>query len=415
MNKILRAKVVQGYEQGKTDEEIADSLKISRKTVSEIRALEIACKLGQEFTELEVAERFHKTTDEIHRYKHNYILRHFLNSSSNYISKIPSSSRIDSIYQQIGGTKKYILEKIIIHKLKAKENIEGFAKSVPISLEETKTIIEDYAIRKIRKQGYTLEELHKMLHLNLAENPRVHRIYLEVKKENESGERGEESKRQNEIINLYKENRKDKLEEITSSELNKYLINYIAIQRKKGKNIHNIAQELNRSHKTIQRIIALYIIRESSMGIPKQHISAYLWLTIAQIKKITYNYISEELKDNTMQHIAGLNSSTYDQIQLMYNEGVLEMKKSIHKMHPTKDSSKNLAFLKHYNKEEMEKIRVEYIQGLENKISVGELIKRLKISRQYANRILYLEIARSVYQGSSVPQIAERLHKSSII
>ena len=35
LNKILRAKVVQGYEQGKTDEEIADSLKISRKTVVE--------------------------------------------------------------------------------------------------------------------------------------------------------------------------------------------------------------------------------------------------------------------------------------------------------------------------------------------------------------------------------------------
>ncbi|EMF0068900.1 hypothetical protein DSM13_RS03560 [Enterococcus hirae] len=245
LNKILRAKVVQGYEQGKTDEEIADSLKISRKIVVEIKLLEIACKLSQGFTELEIAERFHKPIEEIHRNKHNYILRRFSDSSSNNsiseippsssnnsISEIPPSSRIDSISQQIGGTKAYVLEKIIIQKLKKMENIEDITKSVSISLGETKKIIENCAIRKICEEGYTLEELHKMLHLNLAENPRVYNIYLEVKKENESGEKGVESRRQNEIINFYKENRKDKLEEITSSELNKYLINYIAIQRK---------------------------------------------------------------------------------------------------------------------------------------------------------------------------------------
>lgn len=415
LNKILRAKVVQGYEQGKTDEEIADSLKISRKIVVEIKLLEIACKLSQGFTELEIAERFHKPIEEIHRNKHNYILRRFSDSSSNNsISEIPPSSRIDSISQQIGGTKAYVLEKIIIQKLKKMENIEDITKSVSISLGETKKIIENYAIRKICEEGYTLEELHKMLHLNLAENPRVYNIYLEVKKENESGEKGVESRRQNEIINFYKENRKDKLEEITSSELNKYLINYIAIQRKKGKNIEEIAQELNRSHKTIRMIIAQFIISESSKGTPKQHISTYLWLTTAQMKKNVYNYLTVELKANTMQHIAWLNSSTFDQIQLMYIEGALEMKKSIHKMRPNKDSSKKLAFLKRHNKEEMKKIRVEFIQGLENKISHEELIEQLKISRPNAYRILNLEIARSIYQGFSVPQIAERLHKSSI-
>lgn len=415
LNKILRAKVVQGYEQGKTDEEIADSLKISRKTVVEIKLLEIACKLSQGFTELEIAERFHKPVEEIHRNKHNYILRRFSDSSSNNsISEIPPSSRIDSISQQIGGTKAYVLEKIIIQKLKKMENIEDITKSVSISLGETKKIIENYAIRKICEEGYTLEELHKMLHLNLAENPRVHNIYLEVKKENESGEKGVESRRQNEIINFYKENRKDKLEEITSSELNKYLINYIAIQRKKGKNIEEIAQELNRSHKTIRMIIAQFIISESSKETPKQHISTYLWLTTAQMKKNVYNYLTVELKANTMQHIAWLNSSTFDQIQLMYIEGALEMKKSIHKMRPNKDSSKKLAFLKRHNKEEMKKIRVEFIQGLENKISHEELIEQLKISRPTAYRILNLEIARSIYQGFSVLQIAERLHKSSI-
>ena len=415
LNKILRAKVVQGYEQGKTDEEIADSLKISRKTVVEIKLLEIACKLSQGFTELEIAERFHKPVEEIHRNKHNYILRRFSDSSSNNsISEIPPSSRIDSISQQIGGTKAYVLEKIIIQKLKKMENIEDITKSVSISLGETKKIIENYAIRKICEEGYTLEELNKMLYLNLAENPRVHNIYLEVKKENESGEKGVESRRQNEIINFYKENRKDKLEEITSNELNKYLINYIAIQRKKGKNIEEIAQELNRSHKTIRMIIAQFIISESSKGTPKQHISTYLWLTTAQMKKNVYNYLTVELKANTMQHIAWLNSSTCDQIQLMYIEGALEMKKSIHKMRPNKDSSKKLAFLKRHNKEEMKKIRVEFIQGLENKISHEELIEQLKISRPTAYRILNLEIARSIYQGFSVPQIAERLHKSSI-
>ncbi|NBA38712.1 hypothetical protein GVK96_04190 [Enterococcus hirae] len=415
LNKILRAKVVQGYEQGKTDEEIADSLKISRKTVVEIKLLEIACKLSQGFTELEIAERFHKPVEEIHRNKHNYILRRFSDSSSNNsISEIPPSSRIDSISQQIGGTKTYVLEKIIIQKLKKMENIEDITKSVSISLGETKKIIENYAIRKICEEGYTLEELNKMLYLNLAENPRVHNIYLEVKKENESGEKGVESRRQNEIINFYKENRKDKLEEITSSELNKCLINYIAIQRKKGKNIEEIAQELNRSHKTIRMIIAQFIISESSKGTPKQHISTYLWLTTAQMKKNVYNYLTVELKANTMQHIAWLNSSTFDQIQLMYIEGALEMKKSIHKMRPNKDSSKKLAFLKRHNKEEMKKIRVEFIQGLENKISHEELIEQLKISRPTAYRILNLEIARSIYQGFSVPQIAERLHKSSI-
>ncbi|WP_373191444.1 hypothetical protein [Enterococcus hirae] len=414
LNKILRAKVVQGYEQGKTDEEIADSLKISRKTVVEIKLLEIACKLSQGFTELEIAERFHKPVEEIHRNKHNYILRRFSDSSSNNsISEIPPSSRIDSISQQIGGTKAYVLEKIIIQKLKKMENIEDITKSVSISLGETKKIIENYAIRKICEEGYTLEELNKMLYLNLAENPRVHNIYLEVKKENESGEKGVESRRQNEIINFYKENRKDKLEEITSNELNKYLINYIAIQRKKGKNIEEIAQELNRSHKTIRMIIAQFIISESSKGTPKQHISTYLWLTTAQMKKNVYNYLTVELKANTMQHIAWLNSSTFDQIQLMYIEGALEMKKSIHKMRPNKDSSKKLAFLKRHNKEEMKKIRVEFIQGLENKISHEELIEQLKISRPTAYRILNLEIARSIYQGFSVPQIAERLHKSS--
>ncbi|EMF0267816.1 hypothetical protein C7N31_RS00090 [Enterococcus hirae] len=415
LNKILRAKVVQGYEQGKTDEEIADSLKISRKIVVEIKLLEIACKLSQGFTELEIAERFHKPIEEIHRNKHNYILRRFSDSSSNNsISEIPPSSRIDSISQQIGGTKAYVLEKIIIQKLKKMENIEDITKSVSISLGETKKIIENCAIRKICEEGYTLEELHKMLHLNLAENPRVYNIYLEVKKENESGEKGVESRRQNEIINFYKENRKDKLEEITSSELNKYLINYIAIQRKKGKNIEEIAQELNRSHKTIRMIIAQFIISESSKGTPKQHISTYLWLTTAQMKKNVYNYLTVELKANTMQHIAWLNSSTFDQIQLMYIEGALEMKKSIHKMRPNKDSSKKLAFLKRHNKEEMKKIRVEFIQGLENKISHEELIEQLKISRPNAYRILNLEIARSIYQGFSVLQIAERLHKSSI-
>lgn len=414
LNKILRAKVVQGYEQGKTDEEIADSLKISRKTVVEIKLLEIACKLSQGFTELEIAERFHKPVEEIHRNKHNYILRRFSDSSSNNsISEIPPSSRIDSISQQIGGTKAYVLEKIIIQKLKKMENIEDITKSVSISLGETKKIIENYAIRKICEEGYTLEELNKMLYLNLAENPRVHNIYLEVKKENESAEKGVESRRQNEIINFYKENRKDKLEEITSNELNKYLINYIAIQRKKGKNIEEIAQELNRSHKTIRMIIAQFIISESSKGTPKQHISTYLWLTTAQMKKNVYNYLTVELKANTMQHIAWLNSSTFDQIQLMYIEGALEMKKSIHKMRPNKDSSKKLAFLKRHNKEEMKKIRVEFIQGLENKISHEELIEQLKISRTTAYRILNLEIARSIYQGFSVPQIAERLHKSS--
>ena len=413
LNKILRAKVVQGYEQGKTDEEIADSLKISRKTVVEIKLLEIACKLSQGFTELEIAERFHKPVEEIHRNKHNYILRRFSDSSSNNsISEIPPSSRIDSISQQIGGTKAYVLEKIIIQKLKKMENIEDITKSVSISLGETKKIIENYAIRKICEEGYTLEELNKMLYLNLAENPRVHNIYLEVKKENESGEKGVESRRQNEIINFYKENRKDKLEEITSNELNKYLINYIAIQRKKGKNIEEIAQELNRSHKTIRMIIAQFIISESSKGTPKQHISTYLWLTTAQMKKNVYNYLTVELKANTMQHIAWLNSSTFDQIQLMYIEGALEMKKSIHKMRPNKDSSKKLAFLKRHNKEEMKKIRVEFIQGLENKISHEELIEQLKISRPTAYRILNLEIARSIYQGFSVLQIAERLHKS---
>ena len=415
LNKILRAKVVQGYEQGKTDEEIADSLKISRKIVVEIKLLEIACKLSQGFTELEIAERFHKPIEEIHRNKHNYILRRFSDSSSNNsISEIPPSSRIDSISQQIGGTKAYVLEKIIIQKLKKMENIEDITKSVSISLGETKKIIENCAIRKICEEGYTLEELHKMLHLNLAENPRVYNIYLEVKKENESGEKGVESRRQNEIINFYKENRKDKLEEITSSELNKYLINYIAIQRKKGKNIEEIAQEMNRSHKTIRMIIAQFIISESSKGTPKQHISTYLWLTTAQMKKNVYNYLTVELKANTMQHIAWLNSSTFDQIQLMYIEGALEMKKSIHKMRPNKDSSKKLAFLKRHNKEEMKKIRVEFIQGLENKISHEELIEQLKISRPNAYRILNLEIARSIYQGFSVLQIAERLHKSSI-
>ncbi|MDU7055997.1 MAG: hypothetical protein E6329_10475, partial [Enterococcus hirae] len=381
----------------------------------EIKLLEIACKLSQGFTELEIAERFHKPIEEIHRNKHNYILRRFSDSSSNNsISEIPPSSRIDSISQQIGGTKAYVLEKIIIQKLKKMENIEDITKSVSISLGETKKIIENCAIRKICEEGYTLEELHKMLHLNLAENPRVYNIYLEVKKENESGEKGVESRRQNEIINFYKENRKDKLEEITSSELNKYLINYIAIQRKKGKNIEEIAQELNRSHKTIRMIIAQFIISESSKGTPKQHISTYLWLTTAQMKKNVYNYLTVELKANTMQHIAWLNSSTFDQIQLMYIEGALEMKKSIHKMRPNKDSSKKLAFLKRHNKEEMKKIRVEFIQGLENKISHEELIEQLKISRPNAYRILNLEIARSIYQGFSVLQIAERLHKSSI-
>lgn len=62
----------------------------------------------------------------------------------------------------------------------------------------------------------------------------------------------------------------------------------------------------------------------------------------------------------------------------------------------------------------MKKIRVEFIQGLENKISHEELIEQLKISRPNAYRILNLEIARSIYQGFSVLQIAERLHKSSI-
>ncbi|EMF0145011.1 hypothetical protein OSF83_002875, partial [Enterococcus hirae] len=89
-------------------------------------------------------------------------------------------------------------------------------------------------------------------------------------------------------------------------------------------------------------------------------------------------------------------------------------KQEIHMKRLPKVSPKKLTFRKRHNKEEMKKIRVEFIQGLENKISDEELIKQLKIGTTTASRILYLEIARSIYQGFSVPQIAERLHKSSI-
>lgn len=137
-------------------------MNISPKIVVRTKVLEIACKLCQGSTVFQIAGRFNEISEEIHRNKHNYILRHFPDSSGN-----------NSISKRIGGMKKYVLEKIIIYKLKIKENIQDFAKSVPISLEETETIIEDYVICKIRKKGYTLEELNKMLHLNFTENPRA--------------------------------------------------------------------------------------------------------------------------------------------------------------------------------------------------------------------------------------------------
>ncbi|EMF0507107.1 hypothetical protein H5O67_000154 [Enterococcus hirae] len=88
-------------------------------------------------------------------------------------------------------------------------------------------------------------------------------------------------------------------------------------------------------------------------------------------------------------------------------------KQEIHMKRLPKVSPKKLTFRKRRNKEQMNKIHREFIHGLENKVSVKELTKRLMISRPTAYRILNLEIARSIYQGFSVPQIAERLHKSS--
>lgn len=309
LNKILRAKVVQGYEQGKTDEEIADSLKISRKTVVEIKLLEIACKLSQGFTELEIAERFHKPVEEIHRNKHNYILRRFSDSSSNNsISEIPPSSRIDSISQQIGGTKAYVLEKIIIQKLKKMENIEDITKSVSISLGETKKIIEDYAIKKIH-QGYTREELNSILPVSLDGYPRILETFKKVEKNNKlEGE----SKNTNTL--LLKTQPERVLEQLSFEELVKKL--------RKGIKIGDIATELDWTSEMVRHRMAEFIIQHSIKGMSKEEIGNQLCLTQTDIKVLPYQYIRDyKAMYHQIQRIAEKNGSTLAQIYKIYVEG----------------------------------------------------------------------------------------------
>ncbi|NAE70883.1 hypothetical protein [Enterococcus hirae] len=295
--KKIRVEFIQGLENKISHEELIEQLKISRPNAYRILNLEIARSIYQGFSVLQIAERLHKSSISIMDKKHAFIQNSFKRHSD-----------IPLIAENIGCSEDYVMEKLVVHKLKIKKNIKNISESLNISVEKTKTIIEDYAIKKIH-QGYTREELNIILPVSLDGYPRILETFKKVEKNNKlEGE----SKNTNTL--LLKTQPERVLEQLSFEELVKKL--------RKGIKIGDIATELDWTSEMVRHRMAEFIIQHSIKGMSKEEIGNRLCLTQTDIKVLPYQYIRDYIAlYHQIQRIAERNGCTLAQIYKIYVEG----------------------------------------------------------------------------------------------
>ncbi|NAD54168.1 hypothetical protein GUI42_01625 [Enterococcus hirae] len=295
--KKIRVEFIQGLENKISHEELIEQLKISRPNAYRILNLEIARSIYQGFSVLQIAERLHKSSISIMDKKHAFIQNSFKRHSD-----------IPLIAENIGCSEDYVMEKLVVHKLKIKKNIKNISESLNISVEKTKTIIEDYAIKKIH-QGYTREELNIILPVSLDGYPRILETFKKVEKNNKlEGE----SKNTNTL--LLKTQPERVLEQLSFEELVKKL--------RKGIKIGDIATELDWTSEMVRHRMAEFIIQHSIKGMSKEEIGNQLCLTQTDIKVLPYQYIRDYIAlYHQIQRIAERNGCTLAQIYKIYVEG----------------------------------------------------------------------------------------------
>ena len=307
MNKI-RVEFIQGLENKISHEELIEQLKISRPTAYRILNLEIARSIYQGFSVPQVAERLHKSSISIMEKKHAFIQNSFKRHSD-----------IRLIAKNIGCSEDYVMEKLVVHKLKIKENIKNISESLNISVEKTKTIIEDYAIKKIH-QGYTWKELNSILPVSLDGYPRILETFKKVEKNNKLEGEG---KKTNTL--LLKTQPERVLEQLIFEELVKKL--------RKGIKIGDIATELDWTPRMVKHRMAEFIIQHSIKGMSKEEIGNRLCLTQTDIKVLPYQYIRDyKAMNHQIQRIAERNGCTLAQIYKIYVEGAIEKNVSINEI-----------------------------------------------------------------------------------
>ncbi|NAD47579.1 hypothetical protein GUJ25_05880 [Enterococcus hirae] len=306
--KKIRVEFIQGLENKISHEELIEQLKISRPNAYRILNLEIARSIYQGFSVLQIAERLHKSSISIMDKKHAFIQNSFKRHSD-----------IPLIAENIGCSEDYVMEKLVVHKLKIKKNIKNISESLNISVEKTKTIIEDYAIKKIH-QGYTREELNIILPVSLDGYPRILETFKKVEKNNKlEGE----SKNTNTL--LLKTQPERVLEQLSFEELVKKL--------RKGIKIGDIATELDWTSEMVRHRMAEFIIQHSIKGMSKEEIGNRLCLTQTDIKVLPYQYIRDyKAMNHQIQRIAEKNGSTLAQIYKIYVEGAIEKNVSINEI-----------------------------------------------------------------------------------
>ncbi|EOI6538119.1 hypothetical protein ACMUXC_000590 [Enterococcus hirae] len=311
MNKIHR-EFIHGLENKVSVKELTKRLKISRPTAYRILNLEIARSIYQGFSVPQIAERLHKSSNSIMGKKHAFIINNFRRNGN--IRLIP---------EMIGCSEDYVIEKLVVHKLKKKENIMKISESLDISVEKTKTIIEDYAIRKIHDQGYTREELNRILPVSLDGYPRILEVFQKVEKNNKLVGDAKKSIKKTNTVLLRKKTKKRK--RLSYDDLVK--------KRKTGMKIGKIATELDRTPGMVKHRMAKFIIDHSIRGISRQEISNQLCLTQTEIKTFPYQYIKNNiLKNQKIQGIAERNGCTLAQIYKIYVEGAIEKNVSINEI-----------------------------------------------------------------------------------
>ncbi|EOS7998974.1 hypothetical protein DW624_RS00095 [Enterococcus hirae] len=311
MNKIHR-EFIHGLENKVSVKELTKRLKISRPTAYRILNLEIARSVYQGFSVPQIAERLHKSSNSIMGKKHAFIINNFRRNGN--IRLIP---------EMIGCSEDYVIEKLVVHKLKKKENIMKISESLDISVEKTKTIIEDYAIRKIHDQGYTREELNSILPVSLDGYPRILEVFQKVEKNNKLVGDAKKSIKKTNTVLLRKKTKKR--ERLSYDDLVK--------KRKTGMKIGKIATELDWTSEMVKHRMAKFIIDHSIRGISRQEISIQLCLTQTEIKTFPYQYIKNNiLKNQKIQGIAERNGCTLAQIYKIYVEGAIEKNVSINEI-----------------------------------------------------------------------------------
>lgn len=237
----------------------------------------------------------------------------FITNSFNRQSDIPF------IAEDIGCPEDYVLEKLVVHKLKKKENIKNISEGLNITVAKTKTIIEDYAIKKIH-QGYTRKELNSILPVHLDGYPRILEAFKKVEKNNKlEGE----VKKTNTL--LLKKQPERILEQLSFEELVKKL--------RKGIKIGDIATELNWTPTMVKQRMAEFIIQHSIKGMSKKEMCNKLYLAQTDIKVLPYQYTKGHISMNQqIQRIASNNDSTVAQIYKLSVEGGVANGVSINKI-----------------------------------------------------------------------------------